>query len=133
VLFVYVTGTLSRPKLNFDRPAAEAYALLGSGDASSLGLNALETLLSDTPLARVQVRTSSGEDDEGDTYTASYRWSDRVIVEGNYQAASSDGTATQEAGSVGAAVDVRVGKSWSLRGQLGTIGTGIDLVYQYRY
>ena len=62
VLFVYVTGTLSRPKLNFDRPAAEAYALLGSGDASSLGLNALETLLSDTPLARVQVRTSSGED-----------------------------------------------------------------------
>jgi hypothetical protein len=133
VLFVYVTGTLSRPKLNFDRPAAEAYALLGSGDASSLGLNALETLLSDTPLARVQVRTSSGEDDEGDTYTASYRWSDRVIVEGNYQAASSDGTTAQEAGSVGAAVDVRVGKSWSLRGQLGTIGTGIDLVYQYRY
>jgi hypothetical protein len=34
---------------------------------------------------------------------------------------------------VGAAVDYRVTKTISVRGQLGTIGTGVDLVYQYRY
>jgi hypothetical protein len=138
-LFVYVSGTLSSPVLHFDRPDAEAYALLlgtESGDASALGLGALENLLSDTPLARVQVRRSAGQEGESDTYTAAYRWNERVIVEGNYQAAqqtqNTDGDDV-EAGNVGAAVDVRVGKNWSVRGQLGTIGTGVDLVYQYRY
>ena len=80
----------------------------------------------------MQVRKSSGEEGAtGDTYTAAYRMNDRVIVEGNYQAAES--TDSEEPGSVGAAVDVRLGKNWSVRGQLGTIGTGVDLVYQYRY
>ncbi|HKY37788.1 MAG TPA: translocation/assembly module TamB domain-containing protein [Polyangiaceae bacterium] len=134
-LFVYVTGTLSKPDLHFDRPESEAFALLlgtEAGDASSLGFSALESLLSDTPLARIQVRKSSGEEGAtGDTYTAAYRWNERVIVEGNYQAAES--TDSEETGNVGAAVDVRLGKNWSVRGQLGTIGTGVDLVYQYRY
>jgi hypothetical protein len=132
VLFVYVTGTLSKPVFNFDRSRADALALLGSGDASSLGLNALESLLQGTPLDRVQVRKSSDEDEaSGDTYTAAVRVNDRVIVEGNYQAATAENSS--EIGQIGAAVDYRFGKNWSVRGQLGTIGTGVDLVYQYRY
>jgi hypothetical protein len=134
-LFVYVSGTLGKPALHFDRPQGEAFALLlgtEAGDASTLGFSALDNLLADTPLARVQVRKSAGEEGTtGDTYTAAYRWNERIIVEGNYQAAES--TESEDAGNVGAAVDVRLGKNWSLRGQLGTIGTGVDLVYQYRY
>src|SRR5689334_13527705 len=54
VLFAYVTGTLTKPKLRFDRPDSQAWALLlGSGDASEIGINALDSLLADTPLARV--------------------------------------------------------------------------------
>ncbi|HEY6080167.1 MAG TPA: translocation/assembly module TamB domain-containing protein, partial [Polyangiaceae bacterium] len=132
-LFLFVTGTASKPKLRFDRPDEQAWAMLLGGDASDITTAALDTLLADTPLAGVSVRKSSAEDDEqGATYTASYRLGEKIIVEGNYQEAQSTGAYQTEAG-VGAAVDWRMTKSWSLRGQLGTIGTGVDLLYQYRY
>jgi autotransporter translocation and assembly factor TamB len=134
-LFVYVAGTVSKPKLRFDRPDEQAWAMLLGGDASDITLTALDTLLADTPLAGVQVRKTSAneEEDEGATYTASYRVGERVIVEGNYQEAQSTGPDDTTAGGVGASVDWRMTKNWSLRGQLGTIGTGVDIVYQYRY
>jgi hypothetical protein len=134
-LFVYVAGTVSKPKLRFDRPDEQAWAMLLGGDASDITLTALDTLLADTPLAGVQVRktASENEDDEGAIYTASYRLGERVIVEGNYQEAQATGVDSTTAGGVGASVDWRMTKNWSLRGQLGTIGTGVDLVYQYRY
>jgi hypothetical protein len=140
-LFMYVSGTLSKPKVQFDRPLADAIALLagtsntnegGLGDAN-IGFTALDQLLADTPLARVQLRgKDSGETGKGAIYTAAYRASDRVVVEGNYQSAASTAS-NQTAGGVGAAVDYRMTKTVSVRAQLGTIGTGVDLVYQYRY
>lgn len=132
-LFVYVTGTVSKPKLRFDRSEQAAWALLLGGDGSDITLNALDTLLAGTPLAGVQIRKTNAENDGdgGAVYTASYRVSERFIVEGNYQEAET--TATEDTGGVGAAVDWRMTKSWSLRGQLGTIGTGVDIIYQYRY
>jgi hypothetical protein len=107
---------------------------LGGSDSgtANIGVGALDTLLADTPLARVQLGgRESSDTTKGAIYTAAYRASDRVIVEGNYQAAGTDNPG--EAGNVGAAVDWRLTKTVSLRGQLGTIGTGVDLVYQYRY
>ncbi len=134
-LFMYVTGTISRPKIQFDRPQDQALALLlGSSDnaTANIGVGALDTLLADTPLARVQLGgRESADATKGAIYTAAYRASDRIIVEGNYQAAGTNNPG--EAGNVGAAVDWRLTKTVSLRGQLGTIGTGVDLVYQYRY
>ena len=136
-LFMYVTGTISKPKIQFDRPQDQALALLlggsdnGTGTAN-IGVGALDTLLADTPLARVQLGgRESSDSTKGAIYTAAYRASDRIIVEGNYQAAGT--TDAGQAGNVGAAVDWRLTKTVSLRGQLGTIGTGVDLVYQYRY
>jgi translocation and assembly module TamB len=139
-LFMYISGTVSKPKVQFDRPQADAVALLagttesGKG-ATNVGLSALDSLLSDTPLARVQLRGKDAEEaGKGSTYTAAYRASDRIVVEGNYQAASAQSSTQLGQGStVGAAVDYRVTKTISVRGQLGTIGTGVDLVYQYRY
>jgi hypothetical protein len=137
-LFMYISGTISKPKVQFDRPEQEALALLtGTGGSSnlgaaSIGFSALDSLLADTPLARVQLRGQDSADTmKGATYTAAYRASDRVIVEGNYQAAGTDSAA--QGGTVGAAVDYRMTKTISVRAQLGTIGTGVDLIYQYRY
>lgn len=139
-LFIYISGTVSKPKVQFDRPQADALALLaGTTDsgkgATNVGISALDSLLADTPLARVQLRgQDSNEAGKGATYTAAYRASDRVIVEGNYRAGATGGGEGQSQGqAVGAAVDYRVTKTISVRGQLGTIGTGVDLVYQYRY
>jgi translocation and assembly module TamB len=139
-LFMYISGTISKPKVQFDRPQADAVALLagttesGNG-ATNVGISALDSLLADTPLARVQLRgKDSDESGRGPTYTAAYRASDRIIVEGNYQAGSAESSSQPgQSGTVGAAVDYRVTKTISVRGQLGTIGTGVDLVYQYRY
>lgn len=139
-LFMYISGTVSKPKVQFDRPQAAAVALLagttesGKG-ATNVGISALDSLLADTPLARVQLRGKDAEEaGKGSTYTAAYRASDRIVVEGNYQAASAQSSSQPGQGStVGAAVDYRVTKTISVRGQLGTIGTGVDLVYQYRY
>jgi translocation and assembly module TamB len=139
-LFMYISGTVSKPKVQFDRPQADAVALLagttesGKG-ATNVGISALDSLLADTPLARVQLRGKDADEaGKGSTYTAAYRASDRIVVEGNYRAASAQSTSQFGQGStVGAAVDYRVTKTISVRGQLGTIGTGVDLVYQYRY
>jgi hypothetical protein len=139
-LFIYISGTVSKPRVQFDRPQADAVALLagttesGKG-ATNVGISALDSLLADTPLARVQLRGKDADEvGKGSTYTAAYRASDRVVVEGNYQAASAQSASQPgQTGTVGAAVDYRVTKTISVRGQLGTIGTGVDLVYQYRY
>ncbi|MDF3069410.1 MAG: hypothetical protein K0R38_5011, partial [Polyangiaceae bacterium] len=139
-LFIYISGTVSKPKVQFDRPQADAVALLagttqsGKG-ATNVGISALDSLLADTPLARVQLRGKDADEaGKGSTYTAAYRASDRIVVEGNYRAASAQsGSQPGQSGTVGAAVDYRVTKTISVRGQLGTIGTGVDLVYQYRY
>jgi hypothetical protein len=136
-LFMYVSGTLSHPKVQFDRPPDQALALLRGGTetgTTDIGFGVLDTLLADTPLARVQLRGQDSQDStHGATYTAAYRLDDRIVVEGNYQAAGTSGDQGATAGAVGAAVDWRLTKTISLRGQLGTIGTGVDLVYQYRY
>jgi hypothetical protein len=136
-LFVYVTGTLSRPEVKFDRPREQAMAVLLKDDASAtnLGIGVLDTIIGDTPLTRVQLRTQDGsETGDSTTYTAAYRVNERFVVEGNYRAGSGGDNAPGETtAGASAAVDWRVGKNVSLRGQLGTIGTGVELVYQYEY
>ena len=135
-LFVYVTGTLSRPTVNFDRSRDAAMAVLLKDDASAtnLGIGVLDSLLGDTPLGRVQLRSQESTDTgEGTIYSAQYRVSDKVIVEGNYRASSGSSPDDSDRAGYGAAVDWRVGRNVSVRGQLGTIGTGVELVYQYEY
>lgn len=137
-LFMYISGTLSNPQVLFDRPQADALALLaGTTDSSvgaaNIGVSALDSLLASTPLSRLQLRGKDSTDGStGATYTAAYRASDRVTVEGNYQQAAGNANPDNTFG-VAAAVDWRLTRALSLRAQLGTIGTGVDLVYQYRY
>jgi hypothetical protein len=75
-LFVYVTGTLSKPEVKFDRPREQAMAVLLKDDASAtnLGIGVLDSLIGDSPLARVQLRSQDGSDADGSTtYTAASR------------------------------------------------------------
>ena len=110
----------SKPKILFDRPQQDALSMLGSSTAgtgaANIGISALDSLLAGTPLARVQLRGARTAPTMAPlkgamTYTAAYRASDRVIVEGNYQAAGS--LNPEEQSMVGAAVDYRMTKTVS--------------------
>jgi hypothetical protein len=92
-------------------------------------------LLADTNLPHVELRTgseSSGEDRRYQTYTAAVQISDQVWFEGSYKALSTTET-TEQGDAVSGTVDWRFKRDWSLRTEIGNIGTGVDLLWQYRY
>jgi hypothetical protein len=62
---------------------------------------------------------------------------DQLWFEGSYKALSTrdanDANATNASSAWSGTVDWRFRRNWSLRTELGTIGTGVDLVWNYRY
>ncbi|HEY8944047.1 MAG TPA: hypothetical protein VIM73_07290, partial [Polyangiaceae bacterium] len=67
------------------------------------------------------------------TYTAAVPISDQIWFEGSYHAPNSSSGGDDYASAVSGTVDWRFRPHWSLRTEVGTIGTGLDLVWQYRY
>jgi hypothetical protein len=151
VVYISVSGTLKNPKLRFrsdpDRPQDEIQALLlgGSsgeegGDARSTGIgvgaNLVSSLLSDAPIVSdIEFRTAneqSADQRSYSTYTGAYPLSDTLWVEGSYkQLQTADPNDAGSAFSI--TFDWRFKKNWSLRTEGGTIGAGLDLLWQYRY
>ncbi len=151
-IFVDITGTYREAKLKLrsdpERSDAEKFALLlggtgsdesgGSGNAAATGIGVgagvLDRLLSDTPLRNVELRTASEtlEQRTYSTYTAAVQISDEIWVEGSYKAATQTENADQNNAFSGT-VDWRFKRNWSLRTEIGTIGTGLDLLWTYRY
>src|SRR5262249_53747218 len=123
---------------------AEIQALLlgGSGeggDAQAAGAGAgadfVGQLLADTPLKRVELRTgneTSADDRSYLTYTAAVPVSENVWVELSYKNLTSNSPA-EHTDAASATVDWRFKRDWSLRTEAGTIGTELDLLWQYRY
>lgn len=128
--------------------------LLGGGSGGSAATTAagqvaqaLNEVLSETPL---QVRATSegsgavlpgasyGDQNELQgsyaTIGARYRVSDQVWLEGVYKreegALQSDQDVQQ---GVSGALEYRFLRNWSLRTELGQLGAGLDLLWQYRY
>jgi hypothetical protein len=146
---VSVRGTLKKAQVSLtsDPPLPEpevAALLLGGGTAegggaaaTGVGVGAVlfNDLFSQTPLGRVELRTSSEE--ERANYTAAVEVSDKVWFEATYQAPDNTGRvepgASRNDSGVSGTVDWRFSRSWSLRSQLGTLGAGFDLLWQYRY
>jgi autotransporter translocation and assembly factor TamB len=149
IIYVEVSGTLREAALRLDsdpaRSQAEIQALLfgggtgegGDAQAAGIGYGAdfLGELLADTPLRRVELRTASeqtADDRYYSTYTAAVQISDEIWFEGSYKDLNSSDPAEQQEAFSGT-IDWRFRENWSLRTEGGTIGTGIDLLWQYRY
>jgi hypothetical protein len=147
-----VTGTLKRADLQLSSPGRsiqEIYALLlggtgaggegGDARAAGAGVGAdrlLGPLLQNTPLRRVEIR--AGNEQTADqrtysTYTAAVPVGENVWFEGSYKSLNSNENTEQASNAFSGTIDWRFRRNWSLRTEVGTIGTGIDLVWQYRY
>jgi hypothetical protein len=89
-------------------------------------------LLADSPLGRVEFRTATYEGQA--SYTAAVRVFENVWFETTYRARETDeNTPNAETPDVSGTVDWRFRRNWSLRTEVGTLGTGMDLLWQYRY
>jgi len=149
-VYVEVRGTYREATLRLEsdppRSEQEIQALLlggGSGeggDAQAAGLSAgtdfLGEVLAETPLRGVQLRASNetGVDDKTyATYSAAVQVSDEIWFEGSYKSLETNGPGEQGSMGVSGIVDWRFKKNWSLRTEVGNIGAGLDLLWQYRY
>lgn len=149
VVFASVIGTLEEPTLlpltsSPGKTQEEIWALLlgvGDPDESSpgaagalVGQQLIAPFLQNTVVRNVALRTDEAEmaDRNYTTYTAAVPISEKVWFEGSYHAPS-QADQSDTGGAVSGTIDWRFRPHWSLRTELGTIGTGLDLVWQYRY
>jgi hypothetical protein len=115
--------------------------LLGGGSGGSdssagaglgVGATLFNELLSGTALSSVEVRTSTG--DRHANYTAAVPLRENLWFEATYQSPATStlpGTTVQRGFS--GTVDYRFRRNWSIRTEVGTLGAGADLLWQYRY
>jgi autotransporter translocation and assembly factor TamB len=153
-VYVDVRGTLKHATLTLtsdpSRSEPEIMALLfggsasGSSDESSTartsesayagGLaTAFNTIFADALVGGVELRTATDENKA--SYTAAVRLSENVWFEGTYRnrLEQQQSTTSTEPLDVSGTVDWRFRRNWSLRTEVGTLGTGLDLLWQYRY
>ncbi len=138
-IYLEVTGTLKDARLRVSSPdhsEDEAMALLlgGGGDlATGAGVGALNAIFSGALPGQVELRTASHEDKSA--HTVAVQIVEDVWVEGTYrQSAESVQSSTgADRVDVSTTVDWRFRRNWSLRTEIGTLGTGLDLLWQYRY
>lgn len=145
-----VGGTLSAPTLNWSSdpalPGGEADILalvIGGGSGFKGGgsiaivANELSTIeglefYSTQQTGAGNSRVASLNDDTWDSYTASYQINDKLWFEGSYERQTSSAT-SQVHGGVSGTLDWRFLPQWALRTEVGTLGMGLDLLWQYRY
>jgi hypothetical protein len=143
---VQIQGNLdeARLRLSSDPPLAsesQVMALLlggGSGNDSTasaglgVGASLFNEVLSDTALSSLEVRTSS--DERHANYTAAVPIRENLWFEATYQSPSNTNVAgsSNQRGFSGT-VDYRFRRNWSVRTEVGTLGAGADLLWQYRY
>jgi hypothetical protein len=148
-VYVEIRGTYREATLSLrsDPPRTEQEIqalLLGStsesGDAGAAGISYgtdfLGEVLAETPLKGINIRTSnerSVDDRTYATWAAAVQVSDEIWFEGTYKSLESQGPGQQGGYGVSGTVDWRFRRNWSLRTELGNIGAGLDLVWQYRY
>jgi translocation and assembly module TamB len=156
-VYVDVRGTLKESKVSFTsdpaRPEPEIMALLLGGQAASTGGDdesgggsgaaaagsaavggaapIVNELLKDSPLGAVEFRTATYEGRS--SYTAAVQITQSVWFETTYRSREAADQNTDTAEDVSGTIDWRFRRNWSLRTEIGTLGTGMDLLWQYRY
>ena len=155
-IYVRVRGRFKNPEVTLEstppRTETELMTLLlggrpdDSGEASDsqnqaagaglgLGASKLNELFKGSVLGEVPIEFRAGQTkDQRTSYVAAYRVSDTVWIEGIYRNREAN---TQDDPNprpdVSTAVDYRFRKNWSLRSEIGTLGAGLELLWQYRY
>ena len=107
-------------------------------DSTTAGLGVGATLfnefMSETPLSAVELRTS--QDEQHANYTAAVPLKENLWFEGTYQNATNNGLRPNSSSAregFSGTVDWRFRRNWSLRTEVGTLGAGADILWQYRY
>ncbi len=147
-VYVDVGGTMKQATLRLEsdpsltQPEIQALLLGGSssgGEAQAAGLgygaDFMGQLLADTPLKQLEIRTgneTTADDVSYATYSAVVPVGENVWVELSYKNLEGTGPVEQR-DAASAIIDWRFKRDWSLRTEAGTIGTGLDLLWQYRY
>jgi hypothetical protein len=119
-------------------PTNEANANNPGANPAAAGLGALgNKLLANTPLSNLQIQTGSettADQRSYQTYSAAYPISDTVWFEGSYKTLqNTDVSGASNTSAFSGTVDWRFRRNWSLRTELGNIGAGVDLLWQYKY
>jgi len=158
-----ISGTARSPKLEWSsEPAlaggeAEVIALVigGGGGSTKSGTGqgqgvamagmalAVNQLIGETGLRNVEVYAGrEAEATEGevarlsqrswDSYTASIQLSEELWFQGSYKQ-ESGGPASQSHAGVSGTLDWRFAPNWSASTEIGMLGVGADLLWQYRY
>jgi translocation and assembly module TamB len=114
---------------NTSSPAA---AGLGAG-AGFLG----NKLLANTALSNLEIKAGSettADQKSYQTYSAAYPLSDTLWFEGSYKTLQSqDLNGANNTNAFSGTFDWRFRRNWSLRTEVGNIGAGVDLLWQYKY
>jgi len=149
-----VGGTAKDPILEWSSepplPGGEPEILalvLGGGHAGSAGAGLAGTILaneilSGTPLRGVEFYASTEGQNAGqgarlsegtsNSVTAAVQLSDELWFEGSYETQTAGPDASQRQG-VSGTLDWRFAPNWSARTEVGVLGFGLDLLWQYRY
>ena len=149
MIWVEVRGTLREATLRLESDPvlsqADIQALLLGGRTSEdedttgsrIGVGTdLGGVFGDTPFRRVEVRIAAetGSDERNmQTYTAAVPLSDTLWLEGSYANLNANDLSEGNESAVSTTIEWRFRQNWSLRTQVGTVGAGLDLLYQYRY
>lgn len=95
-----------------------------------------QRLFANTALANLQIKAGSetaADQRSYNTYSASYPITDTIWFEGSYKTLQTQDQGVTNSNAVSGTLDWRFRKNWSLRSELGTIGMGVDLLWQYKY
>jgi hypothetical protein len=156
LVFVDLSGPFKEANYLFrsEPPSSNPLALLlagtslsesegaGSGAAAiagvgSVGSAAFQELFGGTPLGTVvEFRAGTTESADKSTYTAAVRLSEKVWFEGTYRLRDLNAqanTPNADDTDLSGTIDWRFRPRWSLRTEYGTLGAGLDLLWQYRY
>jgi hypothetical protein len=126
-----IEARLLNPTSDDSSPAS---AGIGAG-AGYLG----KQLLANTALSNLEIKAGSettADQASYSTYSAAYPLTDELWFEGSYKTLSQNAAVTSTTNTTNAfsgTFDWRFRRNWSLRTEVGNIGAGVDLLWQYHY
>jgi len=145
-----VSGTFRKANVTFEsdpamsQPDIEAALLNAPNDdpnATAAGIGAGagyigKQLLANTALSNLEIKAGSettADQRSYSTYSAAYPLTDEIWFEGSYKNLQNQDLTGANTSAVSGTLDWRFRRNWSLRTEVGNIGTGVDLLWQYKY